>query len=161
MVDLDEWVGPFQIRKLLESCFDTDPERWPPNEPSVYLVSEREWKSAPTIECGPLYVGSITGSSPRFRTRIGDLLADMFGFFHYDEPTIAGHSSGGQKLYRWCCDKHRSPFNLYIAWLEQPACHRCEELRLFRHWKGKLGEELLNERSPPRCNGQPETHRTP
>jgi hypothetical protein len=149
MADVDEWVGPFQIRKLLESCFKTDPEHWPPNEPSVYLVSQYSWKSAPTIECGLLYLGSITGNSQRFRTRIGDLVADAFGFFN--EGNRIGHSIGGRKIYNWCRERRRTPFDLHIAWLKQPACNRCCEFRLFRRWKDKLGDQLLNEQTPSRC----------
>jgi hypothetical protein len=91
------WSKPCTIDKLLYTFCkshkrkNTSKDVWMPNEEwisngkSVYLISRKNnwWKrpnDKPTKECEPLYVGSTTGKSKRFRTRIGDLIADMFGF---------------------------------------------------------------------------------
>ena len=123
----EQWVGPFQVSALLNSCLDKRAPR-PPNSGSAYLVTRKAWRSGPTAKCEPLYVGGITGKSQRFRTRIGDLLADAFGF--YNENNRIGHHSGGRHLHEWC-RKHRvNPLNLYVAWIKGTRCHRCLEIRL-------------------------------
>ena len=67
----------------------------PPEKGSAYVVTQREWSGHPTKESTPLYVGGNSGKSDRFRTRVGDLIADTFGFFGGD----TGHHSGGQHLH--------------------------------------------------------------
>lgn len=117
----ESWVGPFQIRKLLETAFNANADKWkPPAQGSAYLVTRRTWRSNPKSASVPLYVGGITGKSHRFRTRIGDLLADAFGF--YTETT--GHSSGGQSLHDWCCENRVNALDLYIAWVTGTRCHK-------------------------------------
>src|SRR5688572_23416864 len=88
------WTGPYPISDYLENAISDAKEwrrRWPPAGGAVYLVSRYAWTGAPTTEAQPLYVGGNTGGSQRFCTRIGDLVADMFGFFDGD----TGHHSGG------------------------------------------------------------------
>ena len=97
-----KWIGPFQISKLLDNMMGNLARKIPPEDKSVYIVSLYRWQGKPTKKCSPLYVGSTTGKSRRFRTRIGDLIADMFGFFVEREQ---GHHSGGQKLYNYCKEK--------------------------------------------------------
>jgi len=138
----EKWVGPFQIRRLLELCLDDAAIPRPPESGSAYLVTRNEWRSNPTTESVPLYVGGNTGNGPRFRTRIGDLLADAFGFY----GSKTGHSSGGQHVHQWCREHHVNPLDLYIAWIEGTECHRCLEGRLFRGLKPKL-----NRSTPSRC----------
>lgn len=136
-----EWVGPFKVQELLAHCIDNTLPL-PPDSGSAYLVSERSWRSEPTARCKPLYVGGNTGQSARFRTRLGDLLADAFGFFG-DET---GHSSGGRSLHAWCREHAVSPLGLYLAWVDHCTCHRCLELELFRELS-----PLLNKNAPARC----------
>src|SRR5688572_4937405 len=121
----ESWVGPFKIGDLLKACLE--PERWPPNKGSAYVITQHAWKSAPTKESRLLYVGGITGKSDRFRTRIGDLIIDALGFYH--ESGSPGHSSGGQSINRWCKVKKIHPLDLHIAWVQGHVCHRCLEGR--------------------------------
>jgi hypothetical protein len=133
-------------------------ENWIPNGKSVYLVSKKNWRKKPndepTKECEPLYVGSITGESERFRTRIGDLIADMFGF--YNNKKI-GHHSGGQALHKYCIDHKLNPKKLYISWLKSCSCHRCMENKIFDQLEDrprsldKKKRRLLNQKRPNRC----------
>lgn len=137
-----EWIGPFEIQKLLDHCIDGVVPA-PPESGSVYVVTQRPWKIQPNPDFGMLYVGGNTGRSARFRTRIGDLLADAFGFF----GTETGHSSGGQSLHQWCRTNQINPLRLYIAWVKRCKCHRCLEIELFRELS-----PLLNKVAPSRCN---------
>src|SRR5580700_4006719 len=95
-----KWVGPFQIKTYLENAIEDGvwTRRWPCERGGVYLVSECQWEGSPTTDAHVLYVGSNTGESSRFVTRVGDLIADMHGFY----GTKTGHHSGGQTLWRWC-----------------------------------------------------------
>jgi hypothetical protein len=139
----ESWVGPFQIRKLLETAFNAPTDkRKPPAQGSAYLVTRRGWRGDPKPASVPLYVGGITGRSHRFRTGIGDLLADAFGF--YTEST--GHSSGGQSLHEWCCQNGVNALDLYIAWVRETRCHRCLEVRLHH-----ILDPELNRVHPSRC----------
>lgn len=134
------WAGPFTIDELLDRCAG-DWRLAPPQEGGVYLVSQRPWAGQPSPECQPLYVGSNTGKKPRFRTRIGDLVADLFGFY----CASTGHHSGGQSLHRWCREYGVSPRDLYIGWV-RAACVKCEENRVYDRLK-----PCLNKRRPARC----------
>lgn len=135
------WVGPFQVGRVLEHCIDKSVPR-PPEMGTAYLVSQSSWRSAPTHRCQPLYVGGNTGSPSRFRTRIGDLLADLFGFF--SENTC--HHSGGKSLHQWCRKNQVSPLQLYLAWVRECTCHRCLEIDLVRELS-----PALNRKAPARC----------
>lgn len=134
------WVGPFRIRDLLAGSTD-DGAPFPPDASGLYLVSVRSWRVVPDADCGPLYVGSNTGRSRRFRTRVGDLLADMFGFFGGG----TGHHSGGRSLFRYCLEHGISPSDLHLAW-RSVECSRCEEVRYFNDLQPRL-----NRNRPPRC----------
>lgn len=136
------WSGPYTIHDLL-TRFVHDSRGRPPEEQGVYLVSRKTWKGIPDDRCVPLYAGSTTGGSPRFRTRIGDLLADIFGF--YGEAT--GHHSGGQSLHKWCKRNKVDPGKLYIGWVTT-TCVRCEENDVFDRL-----DPLLNRNRPSRCKG--------
>jgi hypothetical protein len=136
-----EWVGPFTFDDLLSNCLDESFPK-PPESSSVYLVSRKPWVKRPTYKCIPLYVGSNTGKSPRFRTRIGDLIADAFGFYEGS----GGHSSGGKSLYRYCKENDMNPKQLYIGWLKSCGCTRCAE---WYYWNSL--EPKLNKIAPPRC----------
>lgn len=141
----ERWVGPIKIKALLAACLETKNAR-PPNRGSAYLVTQRRWRFKPTAKSRPLYVGGITGRSHRFRTRIGDLLADIFGFYHMTNRKI-GHHSGGRHIHQWCLKNQINPLNLYVAWIEGNECHRCLEIRLH----GSLNP-VLNRNFPPACN---------
>jgi hypothetical protein len=138
----EQWVGPYKIRDLLEDV-TIGALLIPPPANSAYFVSQFEWHSAPTPACVPLYVGGNTSSSPVFRKRVGDLLADMFGFY---STARLGHHSGGQSLHAWCKAEHVKPLDLYIAWIEGTACHRCLEGRLYREL-----QPVLNQKTPSKC----------
>jgi hypothetical protein len=122
--EVERWIGPFQIRNLLETAANPN-AILPPERGSAYLVTERAWRSDPTSESGPLYVGGITGKSDHFRTRIGDLLADSFGFY----GKLNGHSSGGTSIHKWCVKNGVRPLDLHLSWVEGTGCHRCLEVR--------------------------------
>lgn len=145
------WVGPFSFRHLLEHCLNDD-QAWPPPGRAVYLVTQRPWSMAPTRDAGPLYFGANTGESDRFCTRIGDLIADLFGF--WDGGT--GHHSGGQKLYNWCKESNTHPSDLYLAWATSANwCARCAENALADlvapNWAARRANGLLNGNRPPTC----------
>ena len=133
------WVGPLTIESLLDECL-VKPV-WPPESGGVYLVSRGNWNVRPNEECFPLYVGSNTGKAPRFRTRVGDLVADMFGFFG-----STGHSSGGRSLHAYCCEEQVNPKRLYIGWADNCSCLRCAENYIY-DWL----DPKLNKNRPPRC----------
>lgn len=136
------WHGSFRVASLLAAAMD-DEHDWPPDQLGVYLVSEKPWKGKPKKGCKPLYVGSTTGRSARFCTRVGDLLIDMYGFF----GDWTGHHSGGQNIWRWCRDNNVHPGDLYIGWYTADGmCPQCEETR----WYDIL-EPVLNRKRPPRC----------
>lgn len=140
-----EWTGPFTIDRLLDSCLDPS-HPWPPPADGVYLVSRKDWNTLPEPQCMPLYVGSNTGKSDRFCTRIGDLLADAFGFFGGE----TGHSSGGKSLHDYCVRHQVSPKSLWIAWVANCDCVRCAESFVHEH----LGPQL-NRKTPPKCKLHP------
>ena len=135
------WLGPFTIDSLLDQSLNDEFPK-PPDSHSVYLISEIPWEKRPSPKCSPLYVGSTTGKSPRFRTRMGDVIIDMFGFFQ-DET---GHSSGGISLHRYCKANRLNPKSLYIGWLAKCGCMRCAE---YYFWD--FLEPQLNKKAPPRC----------
>ena len=135
------WIGPFSVDDLLNHCLDQDAPR-PPVSHSVYLISSGKWATRPSPDCDPLYVGSTTGRTPRFRTRVGDVIIDAFGFFQTD----TGHSSGGISLYHYCRDRQINPKQLTIGWLESCGCTRCAE---YFYWRDL--EPRLNKKAPPRC----------
>jgi len=129
------------IKKLLDQSTD-DGYSKPPEAGGVYVVSRKNWDDFPDSKCIPLYVGSNTGKSPRFRTRVGDLLADTFGFF----GKSTGHSSGGRSLHYWCIENQVNPMNLYLGWAENCECQRCSEIK----WYQELNPSL-NKVKPPWC----------
>lgn len=136
-----KWVGPFKVQALLTACIDESLPR-PPESGSAYFISERSWKIKPTPACGPLYVGGNTGRSARFRTRVGDLLADSFGFFGGG----TGRSSGGRSLHGWCRESRTNPLRLYLAWVKECDCPRCLEVELAKELK-----PALNKAAPSKC----------
>ena len=140
-VEVMKWIGPYTIDELLDSFLKPSHPR-PSEDKGVYLVSENPWNGEPTCDCIPLYVGSNTGMSKRFRTRIGDLIADMFGFF----GTETGHHSGGQTLYDYCKKNRLNPKKLYIGWVENCSCVRCAENEVYAQLKPSL-----NKNRPTRC----------
>ena len=145
------WTGPFQVRDLLDRCV-ADDQPWPPDDRAVYLVAQRPWIGALSPECDPLYFGGNTGRSARFCTRIGDLIADMHGFY----GVLAGHHSGGQSLHRWCWERGMKPGSLWLGWaMREPWCAACAEVELARalvgRWERRGEVGVLNVKRPPRC----------
>jgi len=146
-----KWIGPFKIESLLTNCIN-DNQPWPPANKAVYIVSVKRWKGRPGRNCSPLYIGGNTSNSDRFCTRIGDLIADMYGFFNGN----TGHHSGGKALFNWCKSKHVHPKSLFIGWGNRsPWCNRCAEIELvisvINNWDNRAQEGLLNQRRPPQC----------
>jgi hypothetical protein len=137
-----KWIGPYTIDELLDSFLMPSHPR-PPEVNGVYLISQSTWNGQPTNDCTPLYVGSNTGVSRRFRTRIGDLIADAFGFFGNE----TGHHSGGQTLHAYCRKNQLNPKKLYIGWAEECKCVRCAENKLYDQFK----PSLLNKNRPSQC----------
>lgn len=148
------WTGPFTIQTYLDNAISREPvwgERWPRERDAIYVVSQHEWSGQPDERAHVLYVGGNTGQTSRFVTRIGDLLADMFGFF--GEET--GHHSGGQTLWRWCNHNNVRPTTLWLGW-GTSECSRCSERFMFdtfaRAPKDDLeAKGLRNKISPPAC----------
>ena len=138
----ETWIGPVTIRDLLDQAANVDAIR-PPESNSAYVLSLKKWAGRPSTNAGVLYVGSNTGRSKRFRTRIGDLIADLFGFYGSE----TGHHSGGQSLHRFCLENRVSPSGLYIGWLAEADCVRCTETALFRDLQPRL-----NKVNPSSCN---------
>jgi hypothetical protein len=128
-----KWVGSFTIEQLMSNCMN-DVFR-PSASNSVYLVSKEPWESHPSGGCDPLYVGGST----QLRFRIGDLIADMLGFF---PPR---HHPGGQSLYDYCKRNSLSPLYLHIGWLDKCGCTECAE---YYFWEEL--EPELNVRAPQR-----------
>ena len=137
-----EWVGPFTIDQLLNNLFDSRIPL-PPVSDGVYVVSRLRWTSHPTPNCEPLYVGSNTSGSRLFRTRIGSLIADIFGFYGGDK----GHHSGGQSIHGYCLKREIDPKMLYLGWQEDVECQRCSEAELYFYLEPKL-----NKKRPAKCN---------
>jgi hypothetical protein len=135
------WKGPYTINRLLGSLLEP-PNLRPPEAHGVYLISQKSWENQPAKDCIPLYVGSNTGTTERFRIRIGDLIADMFGFFGSEK----GHHSGGRSLHNYCRGKHMNPKKLYIAWTSDFPCERCSENAVYDRLKPSL-----NKKRPARC----------
>jgi hypothetical protein len=135
------WVGPFRLKEMLQNCLDHAQET-PQEAGGVYVVSEKAWTGAPDKQAGVLYVGGNTGESDRFKTRIGDLIADMFGFF----GSSTGHHSGGRHLHEWCKEDGRHPWDLYIGWKTDVGCPRCAEYSAFEEL-----EPSENRIRPSRC----------
>jgi len=136
------WIGPYQFRKLLENAHSRKPPR-PGEVGAVYVVTRRRWRSRPSRRSGVLYVGGTTGHSRRFRTRIGDLIADTFGFFCRGTR----RHSGGRSLYRWCREHRVNPMDLYIGWRDRAPCKRGAEVEEYERLR-----PLLNKNRPPRCS---------
>ncbi len=140
----ERWVGPFEIQRFLSRCHTRSFPR-PQVSRSCYVITRYHWRKSPDERAFPLYVGGNTGKTKRFRTRIGDLLADAFGLFGK-----TGRHSGGQQLYKWCRRQNISALRLYIAWVSGVHCHRCLEVRLCEELKPQL-----NRKAPARCKKHP------
>jgi hypothetical protein len=69
------------------------------------------------------------------------LIIRMFGF------SAARHSGGGS-LHQYCRENRLNPKNLYIGWLKNCQCVRCDENKIY-----DLLQPPLNKRRPPKCNG--------
>ena len=146
-----KWSNCYTIGQLLDNFKDLNGKKRPPESNSVYVITKNRWVSNPKSDSIPLYVGGTTGNSNRFRVRVGDLVADVFGFFN-TEPKDAkgnrrlGHHCGGIKLHNYCVKMKISPLDLHIGWVINPSCHRCSELEIY--------EELnpqLNQKTPSSC----------
>ena len=135
------WIGPYTIDELLTSVA-SGWENAPPESCAVYLVSRRSWADEPTLACEPLYVGGNTGDSERFRTRIGDLVADLFGFY----GCSTGHHSGGRSLNQYCRKNRVDPRSLFIGWTLECTCGRCGEVEFY-----EFLQPQLNRKRPSRC----------
>jgi hypothetical protein len=143
LVDNDiQWIGAFKIDELLD---DAITQKLPPLPFSraIYLVTINPWGGIPGKESIPIYVGANTGKSERFRTRLGDLIADMFGFF---QGKADGHHSGGQSIFEYCREEGINPKKLYLGWKNSVNCARCEEYYYYNFLK-----PLLNRKCPPKC----------
>jgi hypothetical protein len=150
------WRPPIQVRALLEACELDDGAR-PPVGPSVYLVTAEPWGPLgqgdvweEIKKARPLYVGSNTKNELRFRTRLGDFIADLFGFYalqREDQLPRAGtgHHPGAREVRKWCRKNGVRPFELCISWYE-PNCDCCA-----------CGEYEAWDRLRPRCNGRSPT----
>jgi hypothetical protein len=136
-----KWIGPITVNAMLDRVA-LGGKTAPPESNGVYVISVRRWRGEPSVACGPLYVGGNTGKSARFRTRMGDLIADMFGF--YGEST--GHHSGGQSLNSYCRKTGTNPKDLFVGWARDCACGRCGEVDLYACLQPKL-----NKKRPAAC----------
>lgn len=121
-----QWVGPFRLREYLERSIDPD-QVWPPASGGVYVLSRLAWTGTPTPAADALYVGGNTGVSPRFITRIGDLVADVLGFWCNE----TAHSSGGWRVWEYCFKERIHPLDLYLGWIIGVPCARCAETDVY------------------------------
>lgn len=144
---MEKWEGPFKIGKLLDELRNR-----PGKFQGVYVVTERGWNGArPLAKAKPLYVGGQSSMSRILRPRLGDLIADLFGFFDPDaigRKSSWGHHSGGARLFCYCVAEGIKPSNLYLAWreLSDGKCVRCAEIALFEKY-----QPLLNAKRPSAC----------
>ncbi len=149
------WTGSHSFSTLLDRCMDRHQGHdWPPERDAVYVVSRNPWKGSTGEGALPIYVGGNTGKSARFRTRVGDLFADLYGFFGGE----TGHHSGGQTLHWFCDDFDIHPGDLHLGWFTEPEwCDRCVEAGLHRDLGEQLpsGLRLLNKKRPPACKEHP------
>jgi hypothetical protein len=127
--------GEYSFFKFIQVLADS-PDM-PPLAESVYLISLKPWKSEPNAAYVPLYVGGNTSTSNRFRTRMGDLIADIFGFFGGG----SGHHSGGQSLHDYCREHKINPKKLYVGWIERCDCRRCAENTIFDQMTPQLNKK--------------------
>ena len=141
MADDLKWIGAFTIRELLERCTDSR-FPWAPETESVYVITRKSWSSAPSPISEPLYVGGNVGKGGRFRTRLGDLIADAFGFY----GSQTGHHSGGITIHKWCLREQISPLDLYAGRATQCICHRCLESHMV-----DILSPIHNRKRPARC----------
>jgi hypothetical protein len=138
----EKWIGPFQVRKMLEHCLDDSVVPKALESGSAYLVTRKDWRTAPTHESIPLYVGGNTGEAPRFRTRVGDLLADAFGFFTSKNGTQFGRHATPPLVSRKQRESAR-PLHSVDRWQWMPSMLG---KRLYTGLK-----PALNRVSPSRC----------
>ena len=143
------WAGSHSLRSMLGSVLHKN-RPMPPDKAGVYVVSLQPWSGAPTTTHEVIYVGSNTGGSTRFKTRIGDLIADVFGFYSIEGRI--GHHSGGRRIHKWCKSNRVDPLELNVGWaiMESSMCHRCLETELYDALAPKLCV-----RRPPRCKEHP------
>lgn len=139
---MTQWSKPIQIRELLDKCV-SEPGLLPPVSTSSYILTKHNWQGSPASESIPLYVGGNSVNSNRFRTRVGDLIADMFGFYGGE----TGHHSGGIFLHEWCQENSVNPLDLYIAWVNNATCFRCVEIDLYLNH-----HPALNKKRPSKCS---------
>ena len=138
-----QWHGAYKLRNVLGKAISDNQYRPPDTGKGIYVITRRRWRNEPKTRSCVLYVGGSTGKSRRFRTRIGDLIADMLGFFGEETE----HHSGGKNLWKWCHDENVHPLDLYIGWKEQVSCKRCAEIEAYEALKPRL-----NKRCPSRCS---------
>ena len=136
------WYGPYQIAQLLTHTVGEG--AWlPPDNGTVYVVTRTDQR---VQQINPLpnvlYVGGITAQN-RFRIRVGDLIADMLGFFSENLPT---RHCAGPKVRCWCQLHGVNPSELYLWWKTE-GCPRCEEIIAFDELHPKL-----NKKRPNRCD---------
>jgi hypothetical protein len=141
-----KWARPKKIRELLDGCWRRK-TFGPPDNKGVYVVSRKCFNEAPDTQCDPLYVGGNTGKSGRFRTRIGDLIADIYGFYGKK-----GHHSGGMSINKFCRRYNINPDNLYISWTRDISCSRCAENEVYDLLR--KNDNLQNSKRPNRCKNR-------
>ena len=136
------WHAPHQIGRLLCNTTNEGVE-FPPNNGTVYVLTRtrrfaQQEHGLPNV----LYVGGRRAEN-RFRIRIGDLIADMLGFFYEHRPT---RHCAGREVRDWCRSHGIDPSRLYLWW-KTGGCPRCGEITAFDDLHPKL-----NNRRPPRCD---------
>jgi hypothetical protein len=104
------WNPPKQLRWWFENCMKPG-VRWPGHK-GVYVVTGKSWVAAPSERSDIWYVGTVKNDSGRLCTRVGDLIADMLGFFSDKN----GHHSGGQSIFYLCDKLGIHPGDLWIGW---------------------------------------------
>lgn len=164
------WSSPRTVGDQLAGRHDL-----PPPSAGVYVITRQPWTSAPDATSQPLYVGGNTSTEARFRTRVGDLLIDLAGY--YSSPDEArtlgmqprGHHSGAQTIREWCHSNGVQPHALYVGWATRPDwCGRCAEVDLYRAWKplgflecNRIPPTACKQHGAPQREAAPATARTP
>jgi hypothetical protein len=149
------WSKPIQIKKLILECVELagdDPTVWPPETASVYIVTHKEWHGEdqqPTTANKPAYVGSNSKNPKLFRRRVGDLIADLFGFC----GEKLGHHAGAMRMHRHFRQLKIPPHDLYIAWAVKLDCTKCLERGLIQTFKKEENDptKFFNKSVPSIC----------
>lgn len=106
------------------------------------------------------------GKSDSVKRRIGDLIADIFGFYgdKVEEKKKRGHHSGGQTIHQSITNKKKidkidisSPFDLYLSWA---YCENPEEMEELLLKITNPGANIANTKKKNKSNKEKKLNKT-